>query len=352
MRGRDKARLTRAVVTVGALSLLALTGCSRQHIPQDTFHAAGPEAAKEAGLYWFVFWIAAAVFVLVEGLLIVALVRFRHRPGRGVPTQVHGNKRLEIMWTIAPALLLLGVAFPTVINIFSIARRPTGNVLEIQVVGHQWWWEVHYPSLRVTTANEIHIPVGRPVYVSLTSGPSGSVGSGVIHSFWVPGLAGKQDLEPGHTNHLTIEADHAGVFLGQCAEYCGTSHANMRFRVMAQPTPAFDAWVKQQHQPGAMPNGEAMAALQQVGCGNCHTITGVQGLGGTVGPDLTHFGSRTTFAGAILVNTGQNLSAWLRDPQAVKPGNDMTIGPGGKPGRSALTDDQIRALVAYLESLK
>src|SRR6266542_3380873 len=169
MRGRDKARLTRAIATVGALSLLALTGCSRQHIPQDTFHAAGPEAAKEAGLYWFVFWIAAAVFVLVEGLLIVALVRFRHRPGRGVPTQVHGNRRLEIAWTVAPALLLLGIAVPTVGGIISLAARPTGNVLELNVTGHQWWWEVNYPHERVITANEIHIPINRPVDVAITS---------------------------------------------------------------------------------------------------------------------------------------------------------------------------------------
>jgi cytochrome c oxidase subunit II len=353
MRGRTtRARLLLLLTGVLALSFLLLTACSKTHIPQDTFHAEGPVARREAHLYWLVFWVAAVVFVLVEGLLVVAMVRFRHRPGRGVPKQVHGNRALEIGWTILPALLLAGVAVPTVADIFAVAHRPTGNVLEVTVIGHQWWWEVHYPGLKVTTANEIHIPVGRPVYVSLSSGPSGAVGEGVIHSFWVPRLAGKQDLEPGRTNHLTIQADTPGVYLGQCAEYCGTSHANMRFRVEAQSPAEFDAWVQAQLGPQAAPAPDVVAALGVVGCGACHTINGVQGMAGTIGPDLTHFGSRTTFAGAILRSTSDNLTMWLRDPQQVKPGNDMQIGPGGTPGRSLLSEDQIQVLVRYLESLK
>jgi cytochrome c oxidase subunit 2 len=352
MTGGHQARLARAVGVGFALSVLLLSACSHTHIPQDTFHANGQVARKEANLYWLVFWIAAAVFVIVEGLLVVALIRFRHRPGRGVPRQVHGNRMVEIGWTILPALLLAGVAVPTVADIFSLSNRPHGNVLEINVTGHQWWWEVHYPALKVTTANEIHIPVGRPVYVSLTSGPSGSVGEGVIHSFWVPRLAGKQDLEPGRTTHLTIEADQPGVYLGQCAEYCGTSHANMRFRVMAQSPSDFDAWVQQQLRKASPPSPDVVAALGAVSCGGCHTIDGVQGMAGTVGPNLTHFGSRTTFAGAILRNTPANVARWLFDPQAVKPGNDMDIGPGGQPGRSALSEQQIAVLVRYLESLK
>ena len=352
MRGRAKVRVIRLAAGAVALFALPLTACGRTHLPQDTFNHAGSVAAKEDHLFWIVFWIAVVVFVLVEGLLLVATIRFRHRPGRGVPEQVHGNRAFEIAWTIAPAVLLAGIAVPTVATIFSLAGRPTGNVLEISVVGHQWWWEVRYPSLKVTTANEIHIPVGRKVYASLTSGPSGSVGGPVIHSFWIPRLAGKQDLEPGRTTHLTFDALQPGVYLGQCAEYCGTSHANMRLRVIAQSPAEFDAWAKQQLLPGAQPDAGVMAALGAVGCGGCHTIGGVQGMVGTVGPDLTHFGARTTFAGSILRNTPENLYAWLRDPQAVKPGNDMNIGPGGKPGPSALTDAQIRALIRYLESLK
>ena len=352
MTGRTRTRVTQTATAVAALLALLLASCAKVHLPQDTLNPSGPDAHMEANLYWVVFTLAAVVFFLVEGILLVALFRFRHRPGQGVPTQVHGNPRLEIAWTIAPALLLVGVAVPTLKGIIDLSHRPQGNVLEISVVGHQWWWEVHYPALKVTTANEIHIPVGRPVYVSLTSADSGAAGHAVIHSFWVPRLAGKQDLEPGHTTHLRIQADQPGVYLGQCAEYCGTSHANMRLRVTATSGSEFDSWVKQQLAPAAQPPPDAMEALQAGGCAGCHTITGVQGYEGIIGPNLTHFGGRTTFAGAILENTPQNISDWLRNPQAVKPGNDMQIGPGGQPGRSILTDAQIQSLVRYLESLK
>jgi cytochrome c oxidase subunit II len=354
MTARNKARLAKALVGGLALALLLLTACTRTHIPQDTLNPAGDPAHRQAGLYWLVFWIAAGVFVLVEGLLMVALFRWRHRPGRGVPRQVHGNRVLEIAWTIAPAVILAGIAVPTVADIFSLSHRPAGNVLDIEVVGHQWWWEVHYPGLGIVTANEIHVPVRQEVYVSMTSAGSGAVdpGAGVIHSFWIPRLAGKQDLEPGHTTHVKFSADTPGVYLGQCAEYCGTSHANMRFRVMADTPAAFDAWVAQQQQKAQPADAAALSALQTGGCGGCHVIDGVDGMVGTVGPNLTHFGIRTTFAGAILRVTDDNLRAWLRDPQAVKPGNDMYIGAGGKPGRSVLSEDQIDVLVRYLRGLK
>ena len=299
------------------------------------------------------FWIAAGVFVLVEGLLVVALFRWRHKSGRGVPRQVHGNKALEIAWTIAPAVILAGIAVPTVADIITLSHRPP-NALEIEVVGHQWWWEVHYPGLNIVTANEIHVPVQKEVYVSLTSAGSGAVdpGAGVIHSFWIPRLAGKQDLEPGHTTHLSFSADAPGVYLGQCAEYCGTSHANMRFRVMADAPTDFDAWVQQQQQKALPPAPDALAALHAGGCGGCHVVDGVDGMVGVVGPNLTHFGLRTTFAGAILRVTDDNLRAWLRNPQAVKPGNDMYIGAGGGPGPSVLSPSEIDVLVRYLRGLK
>src|SRR5439155_1185255 len=155
---------------------------------------------------------------LLEHLSGVAVVRFRHRPGRPIPTQIHGNKRLELAWTIAPALLLAGISIPTIGTIFSVARKPA-NALQITVTGHQWWWQVQYPTYGFTTANEIHIPAGKPVYVTLKA-------YDVIHSFWIPRLAGTQDLEPGRVNHITIEADAPGRFFGQCNEYCGISHAN------------------------------------------------------------------------------------------------------------------------------
>jgi cytochrome c oxidase subunit 2 len=335
------------MVTVAVVLLFLLSACSRTQLPQDTFNAAGPEARKINSLFWPVFWIAVGVFFLVEGLLVFALVRFRRRPGAGIPKQVHGNRRLELTWTIIPALLLLGVAFPTVGTIFSLARKPAG-ALDITVTGHQWWWQVDYPSLKVTTANEIHIPVGQPVYVTVTS-------VDVIHSFWIPRLAGKQDLEPGRMNHLTIEASEAGTYLGQCAEYCGFSHANMRLRVMAQAPTDFEAWTAAQAQPATTPIAGSMAAagmdLFQNGrfasglqCTGCHTINGLEGASGIVGPNLTHFADRTTFAGATFANTSENLDGWLHDPPALKPGADMP--------NLGLSQAQIDELIAYLESLK
>ncbi len=343
MTGRTKRRLA---MVAGAL-LLLLSACARVQMPQDTFNAAGPEARKINALFWPVFWIAVGVFVLVEGLLVFALARFRRRPGAPVPKQVHGNTRLEITWTIIPFVLLLSVAVPTVGAIFSLARKPPG-ALNITVTGHQWWWQVEYPSLNVTTANEIHIPVGQPVYVTVTS-------VDVIHSFWVPRLAGKQDLEPGHTNHLTIEASEVGTYLGQCAEYCGFSHANMRLRVMAETPADFEAWAANQAGPAVTPaEGTAAAAgmdLFQNGrfanglqCTGCHTISGIQGAAGILGPNLTHFADRTTFGGSTFANTSQNLDGWLHDPPGLKPGADMPD--------LGLTQQQIDDLIAYLESLK
>ena len=332
--------LRRSLYILLALVIL-LSACGRRVLPQDTFNSAGPEGHKINSLFWPVFWIAVGVFVLVEGLLVIALVRFRGRPGRGIPRQVHGNKRLEVTWTIIPAVILAGVAVPTIGTIFALAARPAHSI-QIDVTGHQWWWEVKYPSLHVTTANEIHIPVGRPVLVTITS-------KDVIHSFWVPRLAGKQDLEPGRVNHLTIEASQPGTYLGQCAEYCGFSHANMRLRVMADPPAQFQAWAAQEAKPvTAASTGTPAAQGGQIfatgACVGCHTVNGVKNASGTTGPDLTHFGSRTTFAGATFKNVPGNLANWLRDPPAIKPGADMP--------NLHLTEAQINALIAYLESLK
>jgi cytochrome c oxidase subunit 2 len=334
MRLRGKVRL--AIGMLAAAPLLLMTACA-QDLPQNSLAPQGPVARKIDALFNPVFWIAAAVFVFVEGLIVVIAVRFRHREGAGVPKQVHGNKRLELTWTIIPSLILAGVAVPTIGTIFALAAKPAGNVLEITVTGHQWWWEAQYPSLHVTTANEIHIPAGRPVYITLES-------KDVIHSFWIPRLAGKQDLEPGRTNHLTIEADNPGEYWGQCAEYCGISHANMRMRVIAQGEADFTAWASAEAQPAGPAPPDALQVMQSVGCGGCHTIDGVEGFAGVIGPNLTHFGSRKMFAGATEDNTPANLAAWLSDPQAVKPGNDMVI--------RRLSPQEIDTLVQYLESLK
>jgi cytochrome c oxidase subunit 2 len=332
-----------AIVVAGLAFLVSACGNGK---PQSSLDPAGPYARKIDALFDPVFWIAVAVFVLVEGLLVVAVVKFRHRPGNPVPKQIHGNKRLEIGWTLAPSLLLAGVAVFTIPLIFELAARPTGDVLRINVTGHQWWWEVRYPAQELTTANEVHIPVGRKVYISLTS-------NDVIHSFWVPRLAGKQDLEPERTTNLLIQADAPGTYLGQCAEYCGLSHANMRLRVVAETAANFQAWVQREGQPAEPPPPDVVAIMTRpdVGCNGCHTINGVEDpdgapFVGTVGPDLTHFGSRARLGGDTFENTPGLLAQWILDAPSMKPGADMPSFVG------KLSEQDIDALVAFLESLE
>jgi cytochrome c oxidase subunit II len=334
---------------LGLVALL-LAACSQDY-PYNTLAPAGPVAQKQKDLFVLVFWIAVGVFVLVEGALVVAMIRFRHRrDAEGLPIQVHGNTRLEIVWTILPALLLAGIAVPTVGTIFELSRVPE-NAMEITVTAHQWWWEVRYPNEdpEVVTANEIHIPVARPVSFTLES-------KDVIHSFSVPRLAGKQDLVPGDTRNLVLQADVPGTYLGECAEYCGLSHANMKFVVVAESQDDFEAWVEAEQEPPVRPEegteaGEGAALFQQFTTGKgsgsclaCHSVDPTGQEGAQIGPNLTHIGSRRVFAGGILENTPENVARWLADPGAVKPGAKMPD--------YGLSEEQIEDLVAYLESLE
>jgi cytochrome c oxidase subunit 2 len=340
------------------LPLLVLSGCGDN--PQSALEPAGEYARKIHGLWDLGFGIAVAVFVVVEGLLLLLLIRFRARPGNELPKQVHGNTRLEIGWTILPALLLAVLAVPTVATIFDLADVPSGDdVLEIRVTGHQWWWEVDYldnnAEVDFSTANEIHIPVGTTVAFDLES-------FDVIHSFWVPRLAGKLDVVPGHTNRLAMKADEAGVYSGQCAEFCGLSHANMRLRVVADDPDDYEAWAAGQRRPAATPESGLAARGHQLfaekGCIGCHTLVGYEGAEARVGPNLTHIQSRSTFAGAIFELTPANLKRWLADPPAMKPMQPEEIGPRSNPQRPigmpnlGLSPDEIEALVAYLETLE
>ncbi|HEV8420664.1 MAG TPA: cytochrome c oxidase subunit II [Actinomycetota bacterium] len=333
-----------AILFAGLALLLSACGADK---PQNSLDPAGRYSRKIDALFDPVFWIAVAVFVLVEGLMVVILVKFRHRPGNPVPKQIHGNKRLEIGWTLAPSLLLAGVAVFTLPVIFQLAEVPTGNVMRINVTGHQWWWEVKYPAQKLTTANEVHIPVGQKVYVTLTS-------NDVIHSFWVPRLAGKQDLEPNRKTHLLIEADAPGSYLGQCAEFCGLSHANMHLRVVAETRADFDAWVQAEGRPAQPPPEDVFALMTRpdIACNGCHTIDGVRdskgtAFIGTVGPNLTHFASRERFAGDTFPREDRELLAqWLLDAPSLKPGADMPSFVG------KLSKQDIDALIAYLESLE
>jgi cytochrome c oxidase subunit II len=342
-----------------------LASCA-SHAPQDTLKPHGPIARKEDHLFVAVFVVAALVFFLVIGLLFATVIKHRHRPGRPEPIQVHGNTKLEIGWTLLPALLLVGVAFPTIFTVFDIAKEPTKNVLPVDVYGHMWWWEYRYPTLGISTANELHIPTKTPVRLSLRTIEPGlpaakgeDFATGVIHSFWVPPLAGKQDVVPGRVNKLTISADKPGTYKGQCAEYCNLSHANMRLRVIAEDQKTFDAWVAQQAKPVEKPaSGDAAAGYAlftgRGTCIGCHTMQGVQGATARVGPNLTHLMGRETFAGAMFDISPENLDRWIHNPSAMKPMRpDQGTGmPNLTKTGPQLTDAEINQLVAFLTTLK
>lgn len=300
-----------------------------------------PSAVAMRDLAIVILWIAAAVFVVVEALLIYSVWRYRQRPGDEgtLPRQIHGNTPIEIAWTTAPALVLVIVFVFTVRTMGVVASAPETDLV-VKIIAHQWWWEIQYPELGIVTATDLHVPVGKPVQIELTS-------ADVIHSFWVPELAGKTDTIPGRVNHTWFTVEEPGQYLGLCAEFCGAQHAQMRFRVIAESPEAFEAWVQQQQQPAAEATTQSAQQGQQAflaaGCAACHTIEGTPAQG-KVGPNLTHFGSRTTIAAGALTNTPENLARWVRNPQAVKPGTLMP--------NLNLSEETIEQLAAYLEGLK
>jgi cytochrome c oxidase subunit II len=348
-------RLMGRVGVWGAVIVLAtLAAACAPHAAQDYLKPAGQPARDEANLWNLVFWVAVGIFILVEGLILFALIRYRYRPGRAA-RQFHGNPKLEVVLTVIPALLLAGVAVPTLRTIFAVASTPTGpNVVKVTVTAHQFWWEFDYPDYDIATANELHIPTHAQVYAMLR-------GVDVIHSFWIPKLTGKQDVVPGHINRVHFDAPDPGTYLGQCTEYCGFSHANMRLRAVAQTPAAFRAWVAREKQPASIPRTGLAARGAKLfvngsgngtfpggpACVNCHAVQGLENAGrrpGLIGPDLTHFESRSTFAGATFHNNTPNLRTWLADSPAMKPGVDMPD--------LGLSPGQIRALIAFLQSLK
>ena len=329
--------------------LLLLLSCTPSH-PQSTFDTRGPVARMQLDLFIIIFWAAVAVFIIVEGILLYAVIRFRRRPGQGLPKQVHGNRPLEIFWTILPAIVLVAIAVPTIDTIFDTANPPSPNPLNVTVVGHQWWWEFQYPDLNVVTANELVIPVGKVVDLSLTS-------NDVIHSFWVPKLAGKTDAIPNNVNKMWIQADEADTYLGQCAEFCGIAHALMRFRVIALPQDEFDSWVADYQkaatiEPSPGQEAEGATLFTAKGCVACHTSDGPPAFD-QIGPNLTLFGRRTTLGAGIMEQNSTNLTHWLLNPDAMKPGNRMAQqAPYYQTPEAALTQEEIEALSAYLLNLK
>lgn len=287
-----------------------------------------------------VLWVCLAIFLLVAGLVTYAGWKFRARPNEADPKQVFGSTRWEMAYVIPPTILL-AIIFAFTLRVMHTSDPPAqASGDDIVVVGHQWWWEVRYPKLGVRTANEIHIPAGTNVQFGFES-------ADVIHDFWVPELGRKIDLIPGRHAKIWLAADHPGTYLGACAEFCGKEHAWMRIRVIADDPKAFLAWASHERSPGAALQDEAESRGQRyvmsMPCASCHSINGTSARG-VIGPDLTHIASRETLAAGRMQNTPTQLSSWLRDPDAFKPGSRMP--------NLRLTDDQRSDIVHYLETLK
>ena len=304
----------------------------------------GPRADPATDLTWGLIVISLAVIVIVTALVAIGILVKRGRAladGAEPPPAQAGPSGLAWIYVgLALTVVTLAVSLVWTVQVLAQIDSPAGRpALTIEVAGHQWWWEVRYlgdpPDQTFVTANEIHIPVGRPVLVRL-------IGADVIHSFWVPALTGKTDTVPGRTNVAWLQADRAGVYRGMCTEYCGVQHAHMALYVVADPAPVFEAWREGQVRPAADP-ASAGEAVFQAHCSKCHTVRGaVAGRGD--GPDLTHLMSRRTIASGTLPNDGATLAGWISNPQALKPGSSMPA--------TNLTGPELNAVSAYVETLR
>ncbi len=313
--------------------------------PQHVLEPAGREAARHLPLWWFMIIVSTTVYVIVIATLLYATLRRRQEPAadEATPERHRRAARGIIGATAVTVVLLLVFLVFDFTTHRALAAMPVAP-LEVHVSGRQWWWHIEYPDTvpqrRVTTANEIHIPVGRPVLLKLTS-------PDVIHSFWAPNLNGKKDLVPGHENALVIQADRPGKFRAQCAEFCGHQHAKMALWVVAEPPAEFEAWLDAQRRPATPPTDSLARLGQQVfltrTCVMCHAIGGTP-AGSRFGPDLTHLASRLTIAAGTLPNTPGHLAGWITDPQRIKPGVRMPPNP--------LPPGELQALLAYLETLR
>lgn len=394
-------RLATAALTVAFAS--ALAGCVQN--PNSVFHSRTDFNRDVGWLFELLIWLGTIVFVFTEGMLLYAMWRYRSRPGKPhQPEQVHGNTKLEILWTVIPAVVLAIIAVPTVQSIFRTQGLARADALQVEVIGHQWWWEFRYPQYGVVTANEMYLPIGRTVTIALKT-------HDVLHSFWVPALGGKRDLVNNRTNHIWFTPDSTteDAFNGFCAEFCGVSHANMRFKVFTVTAEQFASWIAHQQTPAAVqiapPQAPPLQTAQPVqagfiafarermppyaiprtpvpatvtydttlvgnvangatlvsrgSCIGCHTIKGVPSMAGTTGPDLTHVGSRLTIAGGLFPNDTRHMAAWIKNSRAMKPGVLMPAQGKGQYDpvvkltmSIGFTDQQVADIVAYLQALK
>ncbi len=409
----NQAKLIRWTRFVGLLLVTVLLSACGEEYLQSTINPVTDYGQVTHDLYVKVFWWTMGILAVVFAVMAYVLIRFREKPGQERPKPIHGHVGLEIAWTIAPALIVVAIVIPTIQGVFVLQRPPEGDALVVEVTGKRYWWSFHYPELGVTTANELHLPVGRPVSLRLESGD-------VIHSFWVPRLGGKRDVNPVVTmpegeepkrNRMHFTLEEEGIFWGQCAEFCGEAHSLMGLRVVAENEGDFQAWVESWKTPAPTANAPAEMAAADSPDGNgstspaadvrsgpidlrpesgpsvqgetaltapaedplvargrqvffresycvlCHAIQGTPAAG-IIGPNLTRLGSRTTIAAGLLENTPENLVAWITDPLSIKPGAQM---PGADydvtyEGQTFpplnLNEEQIQALAAYLSSMK
>jgi len=393
------AKLLRWMRNVGGLlTVVMVSACGEEYL-QSTINPVTDYGEVTQSLYLQVFWWTMIILAVVWALMAYILIRFREKPGQERPRQIHGHMGLEIAWTIAPAIIVVAIVITTIKGVFQLQRPPEGDALVVEVTGKRYWWSFHIPELGVTTANELHLPVGRPVSLRLESGD-------VIHSFWVPQLGGKRDVNPVVTlpegeeskrNWMHFTINEEGVYWGQCAEFCGEAHSLMGVRVVAESEEDFQTWVEEWKTvaptanapelvaealgPGLQEDvaeGSAAAATEDAAaaviedplvtrgrevffgetyCGTCHAVQGTMALG-MIGPNLTRIGGRSTIAAGMLENTPEKLELWIRDPRSVKPGVQM---PGAQYDvtyegltfpPTNLNDEQIRALAAYLSSMR
>ena len=329
-------------------ALASIAAAAERVQTPSIFNPVSTPAFEIKKLSFLVFGITGLIFLIVAGFAVYTLVRFRSRRRAGdedrEPPQVYGSTQIEIAWTVVPLLIVVVLFLVTTRYIYAIEQRvvPAG-ALEVTIVGNQWWWEIRYPGLGIVTANELHVPVSDPASPTPTFLTLQSVD--VIHSFWVPQLAGKMDVIPNKTNRMWIDPRTPGTYVGQCAEYCGMQHAWMLLRVVVHPRDEFDRWVAAQRAPAR--EDPAVRAGHQLflslTCINCHTVRGTP-ANGVFGPDLTHLMSRRTIAAGAANNTPETLRAWVDDPASIKPGALM---PPLK-----LSSDELNRLTAYLLSLR
>jgi cytochrome c oxidase subunit 2 len=339
-------RMAAQVIVILCVPVTALADpAGRSLSPTNIFAPVSTPAHSIMGLSLFVLAVTAAIFVIVFSLLVYCVARFGKRAdddGRE-PPQVYGSNQVELAWTVIPVLIVVVLFLATARVIASIqkAAQPR-NAIQVIAIGHQFWWEYRYPGLKVVTANELHIPVSdpahpTPTFITLLSADTD-------HSFWVPRLDGKTDLIPNHPNTMWMDPQLTGLYLGQCAQYCGTQHAKMLLRVYVQSRQDFDHWVADQNEPAhtSTPISEGQQVFETTACINCHTVTGTV-ADGRFGPDLTHLMSRETIASGAAPNTPENLRLWIKNPDTIKPGSKMPA--------MGLSDHQLDAVTDYLTTL-